>query len=114
MSREPQPDELARAAAPEPSEPIGTQRVVSGIVKWWKDAKGYGAIASKETAPWDIWCHFSAIESTGFRTLLPEEAVEVEYVRFNQESFKYIARRVRRLSELDSSETEQPRTSVTK
>ncbi|HYN06377.1 MAG TPA: cold shock domain-containing protein [Vicinamibacterales bacterium] len=47
--------------------------------------------------PWDVWCHFSAIEGDGFRTLTAGERVEVEYVRANQESFKYLAVRVRRL-----------------
>jgi CspA family cold shock protein len=76
-----------------------------GMVKWWRDAKGYGVIACPEIAPWDIWCHFSAIESTGFRTLVPGERVEVEYYRTEQDSFKYAARRVRRLSDEAPSET---------
>ena len=64
-------------------------------MKWWRGAKGYGVIATAATAPWDIWCHYSAVEGDGFRTLQPGQEAEVEYIRFDQESFKYIARRVR-------------------
>jgi CspA family cold shock protein len=105
MTREKRPDDIAREAAPRPTEAIGTMRMGSGTVKWWRDAKGYGAIACAEISPWDIWCHFSAIEETGFRTLTPDESVEVEYYRADQESFKYVARKVRRLSESTSIET---------
>lgn len=55
-------------------------------------------IACSETAPWDIWCHFAAIEGEGFRTLKTDEPVEVEYYRFDRDSFKYVASKVRRLS----------------
>ena len=68
-----------------------------GTVKYWRDAKGHGAIAAERTAPWDIWCHFSAIEATGFRTLSPGDRVAVRYRRANQESFRYVADWVRRL-----------------
>src|SRR5262245_25750377 len=96
MTREKRPDDLAREAAPEPREPIGTPRAGTGIVKWWRDTKGYGVIACSQTAPWDIWCHFSAIEGEGFRSLETDESVDVEYHRFDRESFKYVATKVRR------------------
>ena len=69
-----------------------------GTVKWWRDAKGYGVISVTEIAPWDIWCHFSVIDSPpdGLRSLTQGESVEVEYYRFDQESFKYVAKSVRR------------------
>ena len=91
------PDDIARDTAPIPNEPLGTQRVARGTVKWWRDAKGYGVIATPSTEPWDIWCHFSVVDGDGFRTLATGEEVEVEYIRLDQESFKYVARRVRRL-----------------
>jgi cold shock protein len=97
MKREKRPDELAREAAPEPTEPLFTERTTTGVVKWWRNEKGYGVIAASEIAPWDIWCHFSAIEGTGFKELKSGERVEVDYYRADQESFKYIAQRVRRL-----------------
>lgn len=89
------PDDIARESAPPPGEPLGTQRKSRGRVKWWRDVKGYGVIATDATAPWDIWCSFSVVEGEGFRTLQPGQEVEVEYIRLDQESFKYIARRVR-------------------
>jgi hypothetical protein len=38
---------------PEPSEPLYTQRTSIGIVKFWRDDKGYGVIEAADTAPWD-------------------------------------------------------------
>ena len=101
MPREPRPDDLARAAAGEPPEPLATEADTVGTVKFWRDAKGYGAIASEVTAPWDIWCHFSAIEMDGFKALVPGERVAVHYRRANQESYRYVARHVRRLEPTD-------------
>ena len=98
MPRDPRPDDLARAAAGEPPEPLGTEAETVGAVKYWRDTKGYGAIASAATAPWDIWCHFSAIEGTGYKELVPGEPVAVRYYRANQESFRYLALTVRRLT----------------
>jgi cold shock CspA family protein len=97
MNREKRPDDLAREAAGEPPEPLRTEATSLGTVKWWKDDKGYGAIACTVTAPWDIWCHFSAIDTSGFKSLTEGETVTVEYCRANQDSFRYIARRVRRI-----------------
>jgi CspA family cold shock protein len=87
-----------REHTPSPSEPLGTMRVALGTVKWWREAKGYGVIGVMELAPWDVWCHFSAIAGDGFRTLTEDETVEVEYYRADQESFKYVARSARRIS----------------
>ena len=55
----------------------------------------YGAVATAKTQPWDIWCHFSHIDAMGYRALVEGQAVDVEYVRLDQDSFKYIATRVR-------------------
>jgi len=97
MPREPRPDDLLRTAAGDPPEPIGTKANALGIVKFWRDDKGYGAIACEAVAPWDIWCHFSAVQMDGFKTLTPGERVDVHYHRVNQESFRYVALRVRPL-----------------
>ena len=45
-----------------------------GTVKWFNDAKGYGFI-SRESGG-DIFVHFSAIRSNGFRSLQEGQAVE--------------------------------------
>ena len=95
MARVPRPDDLARAAAGEPTEPLNTTADGVGTVKYWRDDKGYGVIACAATAPWDIWCHFSAIDAPGFRALAAGQPVAVHYVRVDQESFRYRALRVR-------------------
>jgi len=89
------PTDALREDAPEPPDD-GALHVSHGRVKWWRETKGYGVISVPEIAPWDIWCSFSAIEAEGFRSLTEGESVEVEYYRFNRESFKYVARVVRR------------------
>ena len=47
---------------------------VSGTVKWFNEAKGYGFI-SQDSGP-DVFAHFSAIQSSGFRTLQEGQRVE--------------------------------------
>lgn len=47
---------------------------VKGTVKWFDEAKGFGFI-QQQSGP-DVFAHFSAIASTGFRTLTEGQAVE--------------------------------------
>ena len=47
---------------------------VSGTVKWFNESKGYGFI-SQDSGP-DVFAHFSAIQSSGFRTLQEGQRVE--------------------------------------
>jgi CspA family cold shock protein len=49
-----------------------------GRVKWFNDAKGFGFIA-RENGP-DVFVHFSAIQSDGFRSLAEDQEVEFEVV----------------------------------
>jgi CspA family cold shock protein len=49
-----------------------------GNVKWFNDAKGFGFITSESGD--DIFVHFSAIQSKGFRVLKEGERVEFELV----------------------------------
>lgn len=93
--RVPFPDDLARAAAGEPPHPRGWRGASEGTVKWWKDAKGYGAVAVPELAPWDVWCHWSMIEREGRRALVPGDRVHVTYYRGQQESFRYVGESLR-------------------
>ena len=51
-----------------------SQKVV-GTVKWFNADKGYGFITQPDGE--DVFCHYSAIEMSGFKTL--EEAQEVEF-----------------------------------
>jgi CspA family cold shock protein len=50
--------------------------VAQGTVKWFNAEKGYGFIA-QESGP-DVFVHYSAIESSGFRTLEENQKVEFE------------------------------------
>jgi CspA family cold shock protein len=47
-----------------------------GTVKWFNDSKGYGFI--EQPGGGDVFVHFSAITSEGFRTLSEGEVVEFE------------------------------------
>ncbi len=49
---------------------------MKGTVKWFNDSKGYGFI--EQTEGNDLFVHFSAILSEGFRTLQEGEEVEFE------------------------------------
>ncbi len=45
-----------------------------GTVKWFNDAKGFGFI-TRESGD-DVFVHFSAIQSNGFRSLQEGQAVQ--------------------------------------
>ena len=51
----------------------------TGTVKWFNDAKGFGFIG-REGGP-DVFVHFTAIESTGFKSLAEGDQVEFEVVQ---------------------------------
>ncbi len=52
---------------------------ISGTVKWFNDAKGFGFI-SREGGP-DVFVHFSAIQMPGFKSLAEGDRVEFEIVQ---------------------------------
>ena len=51
-----------------------------GTVKYFNDQKGYGFITPEDQEGPEVYVHFSAIESGGFRTLHEGERVEFEVV----------------------------------
>jgi CspA family cold shock protein len=52
---------------------------VNGTVKWFNEAKGFGFIELK-SGP-DVFAHFSAISSTGFKTLNDGQKVEFTIIQ---------------------------------
>ena len=52
---------------------------LSGQVVWFNNAKGFGFL-SRPDGP-DVFCHFSSIESDGYRSLKEGEPVEFSVIQ---------------------------------
>lgn len=50
-----------------------------GTVKWFNDAKGYGFLSRPNGE--DVFVHFSAVQSSGFRSLSEGQAVQFDVVK---------------------------------
>jgi CspA family cold shock protein len=50
--------------------------MAEGTVKWFNDSKGYGFISQEGGK--DVFVHYTAIESEGFRSLAEGDRVEFE------------------------------------
>ena len=48
---------------------------VKGTVKWFSNQKGYGFLEREDGD--DVFCHYSAVQGDGFKTL--EEGQQVEF-----------------------------------
>lgn len=51
--------------------------MATGKVKWFNDEKGYGFIAQDSGGP-DVFCHHTAIQMEGHRSLAEGQAVEFD------------------------------------
>ena len=51
--------------------------MAQGTVKWFNAEKGYGFIAPDDGTA-DVFVHYSAIQSSGYRSLEEEQRVEFE------------------------------------
>lgn len=49
-----------------------------GTVKWFNAAKGYGFITCEDGK--DVFCHFSALQMSGYKTLIEGQTVEFEVI----------------------------------
>lgn len=59
-----------------PSVTTGQQKL-SGTVKWFNDAKGFGFITPDDGGE-DLFAHFSSIQMNGFKTLKEGQKVTFE------------------------------------
>ncbi len=55
----------------------GKMFMATGTVKWFNESKGFGFIAPADGSA-DVFVHFSAIDSEGFRTLAEGQTVNYE------------------------------------
>ena len=52
--------------------------MIDGTVKWFNDSKGFGFIETAEGQ--DVFVHFSAINSEGFKTLAEGQEVTFDVI----------------------------------
>ena len=52
----------------------------SGTVKWFNDEKGFGFL-TRDDGEKDVFCHFSAIQGEGFKSLTEGQKVEFDVVQ---------------------------------
>jgi cold shock protein len=51
--------------------------MATGTVKWFNESKGFGFI-TQDNGGADVFCHFSAIKGSGFRTLAEGQKVSFD------------------------------------
>ena len=59
---------------------MSEEKKARGTVKWFNDAKGFGFITQDDGGE-DVFCHHSAIQADGFRSLSEGQKVEFEVKR---------------------------------
>jgi CspA family cold shock protein len=56
------------------------QHMATGTVKWFNDAKGFGFITQADGGE-DVFCHHTAIQADGFRSLAEGQKVEFDVTK---------------------------------
>jgi cold shock protein len=51
--------------------------MATGTVKWFNDAKGFGFV-TQDGGGKDVFCHQTAIQASGFRSLVEGQRVEFD------------------------------------
>lgn len=75
-----------------------------GEVRWFNNAKGYGFLGRDQGA--DVFCHYSAIQSDGYKTLKQGDVVEYDVCQGEKGPQADQVRQHRTTSEtLDASES---------
>ena len=54
--------------------------MVTGTVKWFNDSKGFGFI-TQDNGGEDVFCHHTAIQTEGFRSLAEGQKVTFDVVK---------------------------------
>ncbi len=54
--------------------------MATGTVKWFNDAKGFGFI-TQDSGGEDVFCHHTAIQADGFRSLAEGQKVEFDVTK---------------------------------
>jgi cold shock protein len=58
----------------------GRSEMATGTVKWFNDSKGFGFI-TQDNGEADVFCHHTAIQTNGFRTLAEGQKVEFDVTK---------------------------------
>src|SRR5687767_12134719 len=78
--REQLPNCEASAAISTAEDTEKNLQMATGTVKWFNDSKGFGFI-TQDGGGDDVFCHHTAINADGFRTLAEGQKVEFEVTK---------------------------------